>query len=233
MHARCVALAATGADRTLAFFAGALVQLHAQLRGTLKNVKELPKWKIEQSRNHGDRVQNGNEIVEASCRATLATPSGPSPVIEMAKSKISGQKSMAKVCTARAPSSRMRRHSESAIPPRTKNGCNIESMKKKQRSKCMQMETASGKPEQVRDVRHLIVRGAGEVDPSEYQRERDQHRQHASPKDHLMHRPAQSGAFRDECLGKQMSSCQSVLTWPKLRITPRSLNSCHPRCQYT
>ena len=65
-----------------------------------------------------------------------------------------------------------------------------------------------GIPEQVSHIGHLIIRSAGEVNPTEYQRKGNHRSQDASPEQQLMHRPAQSGAARDERLSEDMSSRQ-------------------------
>ena len=63
VHARGKALAAARAIRAGVFVSGVLVQFDAQLRGTLEDVEELSEWKVEERRNYGDRVENGEEAI--------------------------------------------------------------------------------------------------------------------------------------------------------------------------
>ena len=118
VHPRSEALAAARHSAGSPVFACRLVELHAELRGTLENVKELPERQIEQRGNHGDGVQDREKAVELPRSQSCETVSA-SPVTEIANSRMSGRKSSAKVCTACAPRSRKRRHSERAIPPST------------------------------------------------------------------------------------------------------------------
>ncbi len=50
-------LSTTGARRLSAFFASALVEIDAHLRGALKDVEELSKWQIEQGEDNGHGMQ--------------------------------------------------------------------------------------------------------------------------------------------------------------------------------
>src|SRR5215469_15761641 len=63
MHFRSEALAATGADGTWILIAGLLVQLDAELRGPLKDVKEFAERKKQESGDDRDRVQNRQEAI--------------------------------------------------------------------------------------------------------------------------------------------------------------------------
>ena len=54
-----------------------LIQLDAQLRGTLEDVEELAEWQIQQRADHGDSVEDRQEAVERAATATSPTPSAP------------------------------------------------------------------------------------------------------------------------------------------------------------
>src|ERR1035438_7953526 len=159
MHKGCVALATTGADCTLAFFARALVQFHAKLCRSLKDMEEFPKWKVEQSRNHGDRVQNGNEIVEAATEPLLGNRQGQARnrygEKHNQRPEIHGQRLNRARSFIPHPAPQGKRYSA-----QNQESCDIKTMEKNQSSERVQTKPSCRKPEQVGDIYHLIVRGA-------------------------------------------------------------------------
>src|SRR5579859_2738635 len=58
VHFRSKPLPAALAERGLSRFSCCLVELHTKLSGALENVKKFSEWKIQQSSNHRDGVQN-------------------------------------------------------------------------------------------------------------------------------------------------------------------------------
>src|ERR1043166_7969717 len=63
VHLRSETMAATSALSARPGIAGLLVKLHTDLSRPLENVKELPERQVQQSRDHGDRVQDGQKAV--------------------------------------------------------------------------------------------------------------------------------------------------------------------------
>src|SRR6516162_6226152 len=72
----------------------------------------------------------------------------------------------------------------------------------------MQVEVAGGIAEEVSHIDSLIVRCAGEVDPSEDQRERNSSCQDAAPENQLVHGPSEQGALCNEGLRQQVGCDQ-------------------------
>src|SRR6201984_2609710 len=66
MHSGSETLTATLADRRLARVSRRLIELHAELSGTLENMEKLSEREIEQRSDHRDRVQNCEKTVEVS-----------------------------------------------------------------------------------------------------------------------------------------------------------------------
>ena len=71
MHFRGKPLTAAFAKCRLSRFSSRLIKLHAQLRGALKNMKELSEREIKQRRDHGNGVENGQETVGFTPQPTL------------------------------------------------------------------------------------------------------------------------------------------------------------------
>src|SRR6202041_1599129 len=68
MHSRSETLTAALADCRVARCSRRLIELHAELSGTLKNMEKLPEREIEQRGDHRDRMQNREKTVELSTK---------------------------------------------------------------------------------------------------------------------------------------------------------------------
>src|SRR5262245_5856846 len=72
MHARGERRAAAPAPRVFLGGAHRLVEARADLCRALKDVKELPEWQPEEGGDHGDGVQDGDELERVSAQPGIA-----------------------------------------------------------------------------------------------------------------------------------------------------------------
>src|SRR5579871_493609 len=203
VHSRSVRFAATFALRCFSGCTRRLIELHAQLCGSLKNVEELPERQKEQRGNYGDRVQDRKKTVELAAQPVLRNRKRQ-PGYRNCKEQNDRQKIESEGLyrlRAAVPEPPPQRQTNTG---KHENCGNVQPVKKKLRHQGVQLESLCRKSVHDDYVRFLIGRQRTKRNPPEHQRKRDRDRENTAPEQELVHPPAQCRTFADKSLRRKM-----------------------------